>query len=80
MGDLKKFEVYLDHKDGIYYGGQTLSGRLELELGEELSFKGNFNRVRSLLQFHLFPNTIIFPYPKFQFQCVFRSDPIENSW
>ena len=46
MGNLKKFEVYLDHKDGIYYGGQTLSGRLELELEEELSFKGNFNRVQ----------------------------------
>ena len=46
MGNLKKFEVYLDHKDGIYYGGQTLSGRLELELEEELSFKGNIDRVQ----------------------------------
>ena len=40
MGGLKIFDINLDNKDAIYYGGQNLTGHLHVVLEDKKTFKG----------------------------------------
>jgi len=46
MGKIKQYEIQLDDPQLVYLPGQTINGKVVLQLSEDLSIKGKYGYIQ----------------------------------